>query len=79
MILTMNTDSNNDFSSNTQDVTPKMVEDFLPKNTLAENHIQPTHILLDRNDGKAKDYLVSFQSGLHEFRPCELILFLEPT
>jgi hypothetical protein len=31
---------------------------FLPPHTLADDLIQNVHIMLDRNDGKAKDYLV---------------------
>jgi len=31
---------------------------FLPPHTLADDIIQNVHIMLDRNDGKAKDYLV---------------------
>jgi len=41
-----------------QDVTPEAVMAFLPPHTLADDVIQNVHIMLDRNDGKAKDYLV---------------------
>lgn len=41
------------------DATPEMVEKFLPPNVLAET-LQPVHLLIDRRDGKSKDYLVSF-------------------
>lgn len=46
-----------------QDVTPEAVVAFLPPNTLADNLIQNVHIMLDRNDGKAKDYLVSLANN----------------
>lgn len=39
------------------DVTPDTVAAFLPPNTLAKGTIQSVHIMIDRNDGKAKDYL----------------------
>ena len=42
-----------------QDVTPGIVEAFLPGGVLPEEHVQPVHLLLDRYDGRTKDYLVS--------------------
>ena len=41
-----------------QDLTPAVVEDFLPVGTLA-NVPLPIHIPLDRYDGRTKDYMVS--------------------
>lgn len=40
------------------DATPEMVEKFLPPNVLADT-LQSVHLLIDRQDGKSKDYLVS--------------------
>ena len=42
-----------------QDITPKLVKAFLPRGVLPLDHPQPIHILLDRFDGKTKDYMVS--------------------
>ncbi|ORX36685.1 hypothetical protein BD324DRAFT_461194 [Kockovaella imperatae] len=39
------------------DVTPQIVENFLPKNVLPQEHPQPIHILIDRFDGRTKDYM----------------------
>ncbi|EIW70667.1 hypothetical protein TREMEDRAFT_61175 [Tremella mesenterica DSM 1558] len=39
------------------DVTPTVVESFLPRHVLPPSHPHPIHILLDRMDGKTKDYL----------------------
>ncbi|EAL23512.1 hypothetical protein CNBA1590 [Cryptococcus deneoformans B-3501A] len=40
-----------------QDITPAIVEAFLPRNSLSHSTLQPIHILLDRFDGRTKDYL----------------------
>ncbi|KAE8537781.1 hypothetical protein D1P53_005837 [Cryptococcus gattii VGV] len=39
------------------DITPATVEAFLPRNSLSRSTLQPIHILLDRFDGRTKDYL----------------------
>lgn len=39
------------------DITPAIVEAFLPRNSLSHRTLQPIHILLDRFDGRTKDYL----------------------
>ncbi|CAD6572423.1 MAG: hypothetical protein TREMPRED_000545 [Tremellales sp. Tagirdzhanova-0007] len=39
------------------DVTPAIIKRFLPEKTLARDHPQPIHILLDRFDGRTKDYM----------------------
>ncbi|KIS01127.1 hypothetical protein L804_00996 [Cryptococcus deuterogattii 2001/935-1] len=39
------------------DITPATVEAFLPRNSLSHSILQPIHILLDRFDGRTKDYL----------------------
>ncbi|WVN88247.1 uncharacterized protein L203_103448 [Cryptococcus depauperatus CBS 7841] len=39
------------------DVTPNAVENFLPRNCLSCRSSQPVHILLDRFDGRTKDYI----------------------
>lgn len=41
------------------DVTPQVVRDYLPPQVLPRHHPQPVHILLDRYDGRTKDYMVS--------------------
>ncbi|KAJ9096371.1 hypothetical protein QFC21_005192 [Naganishia friedmannii] len=38
------------------DATPEKVEKFLPPNVLADT-LQSVHLLIDRHDGKSKDYL----------------------
>lgn len=40
------------------DVTPQIVRDYLPPQVLPYRHPQPIHILLDRFDGRTKDYMV---------------------
>ncbi|OXG89336.1 hypothetical protein C349_00156 [Cryptococcus neoformans var. grubii Br795] len=42
------------------DITPATVEAFLPRNSLSHSTLQPIHILLDRFDGRTKDYLVCY-------------------
>ena len=44
----------------TQDVTPEMITEFLPANTLpeADDNPHPIHLLIDPASGKTKDYLV---------------------
>ena len=49
-------------------MTPAILEDFLPANTLLEDHRQAIHILLDRFDGRTKDYMVSLPVG-HSLTP----------
>lgn len=39
------------------DSTPDMLEQFLPPGVLA-NTLQPVHLLIVREDGRSKDYLV---------------------
>ncbi|KAK4687845.1 hypothetical protein P7C73_g2262, partial [Tremellales sp. Uapishka_1] len=39
------------------DITPNIVEAFLPLGVLPKDHPQPVHILLDRYDGRTKDYI----------------------
>ncbi|ODN79799.1 hypothetical protein L202_03701 [Cryptococcus amylolentus CBS 6039] len=39
------------------DVTPSVVEEFLPKDSLSRKVPQSVHILLDKFDGRTKDYL----------------------
>lgn len=43
-----------------QDITPAIVQGVLPVESLPHDHPQPIHILLDRFDGRTKDYMVSF-------------------
>nr|KIR87663.1 hypothetical protein I308_01685 [Cryptococcus tetragattii IND107] len=47
------------------DITPATVEAFLPRNSLSRSTLQPIHILLDRFDGRTKDYLYIEASTLH--------------
>nr|XP_018263078.1 uncharacterized protein I303_04569 [Kwoniella dejecticola CBS 10117]OBR85236.1 hypothetical protein I303_04569 [Kwoniella dejecticola CBS 10117] len=46
------------------DVTPEIVEHFLPKDTLSTQVAQAIHIPLDRFDGRTKDYLYVEVSSL---------------
>ncbi|KAK8864397.1 hypothetical protein IAR55_001645 [Kwoniella newhampshirensis] len=39
------------------DLTPAVVEQFLPSNSLSKHVPQAVHVLLDRFDGRTKDYL----------------------
>lgn len=39
------------------DATPDMVEQFLPPGVLADT-VQPVHLLIVREDGRSRDYLV---------------------
>ena len=42
-----------------QDITPQIVQDYLPAGVLPADHPSPIHIPLDRTDGRTKDYMVS--------------------
>ena len=42
-----------------QDITPQIVQDYLPGGVLPVDHPSPIHIPLDRTDGRTKDYMVS--------------------
>lgn len=55
--LSIRTDCRN--LNDPQDITPEVVHEFLPSGVLPKNHPQPIHILLDRFDGRTKDYMVS--------------------
>ncbi|KAK1924052.1 hypothetical protein DB88DRAFT_540136 [Papiliotrema laurentii] len=39
------------------DITPQAVEEYLPPGSLPPDHPQPIHILLNRTDGRTKDYM----------------------
>ncbi|WVQ72584.1 hypothetical protein IAR50_002142 [Cryptococcus sp. DSM 104548] len=39
------------------DMTPSVVEEFLPPNSLSNSVLQSVHIILDRFDGRTKDYI----------------------
>ncbi|KAI9639818.1 uncharacterized protein MKK02DRAFT_40145 [Dioszegia hungarica] len=39
------------------DITPAVVESFLPPDVFPATHPSPVHILLDRQDGRTKDFL----------------------
>jgi hypothetical protein len=43
----------------TQDMTPEYIKAFIPENSLPIGHMQPVHLLIDRMNGKMKDYCVS--------------------
>ncbi|GFZ43975.1 hypothetical protein JCM24511_01696 [Saitozyma sp. JCM 24511] len=43
--------------SDDEDLTPEIVESFLPRDVLPNDHPHPIHIPLDRFDGRTKDYM----------------------
>jgi hypothetical protein len=46
------------------DIEPHIVADFLPPNSLPNDHPHPIHICIDRLDGRTKDYMVNSKPRL---------------